>query len=120
MLASFYQNSSVGMTKEAYFEMCEALGSEPIEDEIPVELNDFPEEVQSAIIIYNRLRDDWDTMNGNYMGKSLVGFKDILDIFEVPFEDRKLLLDWIHVIDSTRSTSYASMKAARESRETKD
>ena len=29
------QNSSVAMTKEAYFEMCAALGNEPAEDEIP-------------------------------------------------------------------------------------
>ena len=117
MLKSFYQNSSVGMTKEAYFEMCEALGSEVVEEEIPVELEDFPDDVQSSMRLYSILRDDWDTMNGNYLGKSLVGLKDILDIYEVPFENRKLLLEWIHIIDSTRSSNYASIRANKEASE---
>ena len=30
------------MTKEQYFEMCEALGNEPAESEIPIEFDDFP------------------------------------------------------------------------------
>lgn len=102
MLDSFFQNMSVKMTKEAYFEMCEALGNEPIEEEIPVEADDFPEEVQEAINIYYKLRDDWDTMNGIYLGKSYTGLGDILDILEVPKEDRKYLLEWISVMDSAR------------------
>ena len=119
MLKLFYQNLLVGMTKEAYFEMCEALNSEPIQEEIPVELDDFPEEVQSLIRIYNKLRDDWDSMNGNYLGKSIIGLKDTLDILEVPIENRKLLLDLISTVDSIRSNSYSSMRANKETNENK-
>jgi hypothetical protein len=103
MLESFFQNMSVKMTKEAYYEMCEALGTEPIEEEIPVEVDDFPDEVQEAIGLYYKLRDEWDTMNGVYMGKSYVGLSDILDIMEVPFQDRKYVLEWVSVMDSARS-----------------
>jgi len=103
MLESFFQNMSVKMTKETYFEMCEALGTEPIEEEIPVEIDDFPDEVQEAIDLYYKLRDDWDTMNGVYMGKSYVGLRDLLDILEIPFEDRKYVLEWISVMDAARS-----------------
>lgn len=120
MLYSFFQNMSVSMSKEAYFEMCEALGSEPLEDEIPVEMDDFPDEVQEAISIYYKLRDEWDTMNGIYLGKSFAGFGDILDILEVPIEDRKYLLEWIAIMDAARSKAYSEMKAAKETKVTKE
>ena len=71
------------MTKDTYFEMCEALGSEPVESEIPVEFDDFPFEVQQAFNAYRMLRDEWDFMNGNYLGKSLIGVKDVLEATEV-------------------------------------
>ena len=103
MLESFFQNMSAKMTKEAYYEMCEALGTEPDPEEIPVEMDDFPDEVQEAVGLYYKLRDDWDTMNGVYMGKSYVGLRDILDIMEIPIEDRKYVLDWISVMDAARS-----------------
>ena len=110
---------SVGMKKEDYFEMCEALGNEPIEEEIPVEMEDFPSEVQEAINVYYKMRDEWDTMNGVYLGKSFSGFTDILDILEVPFEDRKNLLEWISIMDSARSKAFSDMKAAKESKVSK-
>jgi len=103
MLESFFQNMSAKMTKETYFEMCEALGTEPIEEEIPVEMDDFPDEVQEAVNVYYKLRDEWDTMNGVYMGKSYVGLRDILDILEIPKEDRKYVLDWVGIMDAARS-----------------
>lgn len=101
---------SVKMTKEAYFEMCEALGSEPVEEEIPVELDDFPDEVQEAFNVYYKLRDDWDTMNGVYMGKSYTGLRDILDILEIPTQDRKYVLEWLSVMDNSRSKVLEAQK----------
>jgi hypothetical protein len=115
MLESYFQNMSVSMTKEAYFEMCDALGTEPIEEEIPVEMQDFPDEVQEAISIYYKLRDDWDTMNGVYMGKSYVGLMDILDIMEVDSKDRKYLLDWISVMDAARSKMISAQQKHNKS-----
>ena len=105
---------SVKMTKDMYFEMCEALGTEPVDSEIPVEIDDFPEEVQEAIAIYYRLRDEWDTMNGTYMGKSYTGLGDILDILEVEKADRKYLLDWIAVMDSARSKVLSAQRPKQD------
>ena len=105
---------SVKMTKEAYFEMCEALGNDPIEEEIPVEIDDFPEEIQEAISIYYKLRDDWDTMNGVYMGKSYTGLGDILDILEVEKVDRKYLLECIAIMDSARSKVLTAQRPRQE------
>lgn len=98
------------MTKDAYFEMCEALGSEPLESEIPVEYDDFPVEVQEAIRIYNNLQDNWDYMGGNYIGKNLNGFKDILSIFEVDPQDYRAVYELIMRIDRIRAKSIQDSK----------
>lgn len=91
------------MTKDAYFEMCEALGSEPLESEIPVEYEDFQYDVQEALGVYHKLKDEWDTMNGRYLGKSYAGIIDIFTILEVPIEDHKTLYNLIGIIDTHRS-----------------
>lgn len=93
----------MGVTKEAYFEICEALGSEPIPEEIPVAYQDLPSEVQVILGIYQNLKDEWDTMNGNYLGKNYSGILDIFTILEVPEEDWRLTFDIIGVIDEHRS-----------------
>ena len=48
------------MTKEQYFEMCDMLGTEPDESEMPIEQEDFPYELQQAFQIYYLLRDVWE------------------------------------------------------------
>ena len=98
------------MTKDSYYEMCETLGTQPIESEVPVEYDDLSIDLQQALSIYSKLRDDWDTMNGNYLGKSYVGLSDILDILETPREDRKIMLDLIGRIDYHRSKLIAAQK----------
>ena len=98
------------MTKEAYFEMCEMMGSEPIDEEIPVDFEDLFVDVQEAFLIYNKLKDEWDTMNGNYMGKNFAGILDIFTILEVPVEDRKTMFDLIGLIDKYRAKAIADSK----------
>jgi hypothetical protein len=57
------------MTKETYFEMCEMLNQEPLDAEIPVDINDFSDLVQHCFMAYGILPDRWDSMGGGYMGK---------------------------------------------------
>jgi hypothetical protein len=90
------------MTKESYFEMCEMLGSEPIEDEIPVEFDDFPYEVQQAFMVYRMLHDEWEGMNGIYLGKSLNGIKEVLWANEIEPEDYKIIITLVQTIDMVR------------------
>lgn len=90
------------MTKESYYEMCAALGNEPDESEVPVEFEDFPLEVQQALIAYRMLRDEWDSMNGIYLGKSLIGITEVLEATEIDFEDRKFITMLVRTIDSVR------------------
>jgi hypothetical protein len=104
------------MTKEAYFEMCEALGTEPIESEIPVEISDFPVEIQEIFTIYYKLKDDWDTMNGIYLGKTYNGLVDILNIYEINKVDQKYFLEWVAVIDAVRSKVLSAVRDSKQAK----
>ena len=97
-----------------YFEMCETLGTEPAESEIPVEYEDFPLEVQQAFSVYRMLRDEWDTMSGSYLGKSLIGIKDILEATEVDPSEHKFIIMLIRMIDNVRSDEINSKKKTEE------
>ncbi len=98
------------MTRDQYFEMCEALGSEPIESEIPIEFDDLPTEIQEALRIYRYLQDNWDYMSGKYIGKNLTGIKDIFEMFDVATDERKYLFQTILEIDRIRAEAIKNAK----------
>ena len=107
------------MTKEAYFEMCEAMGSEPIASEIPVDFSDLPDEIQYAFGVYGKLRDEWDGFNGVYLGKNFTGILDIFDMLDVPVESKRGLFELISIIDIHRSNAIAQAKEAKKSEPSK-
>lgn len=78
------------------------LGSEPIQDEIPVEFEDLGDDVQETIHVYNMLQDNFDSMNGVYLGKSMAGINDILNIMGI--EDQKSCFFIIRIVDDVRSS----------------
>lgn len=104
------QNSNVGMTKDTYFEMCSMLGEEPVDDNIPVEVDDFPLEVQHAFIVYRMMRDEWDSMTGDYLGKSFIGINELMDAVDVDIADRKFTTVLVRLIDATRSEEIKKLK----------
>lgn len=89
------------------------MGTEPVESEIPMELDDLPLNIQEAYSIYTMLTDNWDPMGGNYLGKSFVGVSEILDICSVPKEERKFMLDLINLIDAARSEQIKASKPTK-------
>jgi hypothetical protein len=98
------------MTKDAYYEMCEMMNSEPVHEEIPVDYEDLFVDVQEALNIYSKLKDEWDGMNGTYMGKNYSGLLDIFTVLDVPVEDRKTMFELIGLIDKYRSDAIAARK----------
>lgn len=89
-------------------EMCEMMGTEPTEEEMPVELEDLHDEVQEAFSVYTMLTDIWDSMGGSYIGKQMAGISDIMDIMGV--EDKRACLYILSIIDRTRSKLINSKK----------
>jgi hypothetical protein len=102
------------MTKEHYFEMCEALGSTPVESEIPIGVEDLPEEVRTALMIWQSLPSDVDYFNGGYYGKHLHLYKPIFELYNVPVEDYTYYYNWIRTIDRLKTQQVQSKKSKPE------
>lgn len=109
-MLSYFKNISAGVSKETYFEICGAMGTEPIESEIPIEIDDFPPDIQDIYIVYDYLQDIYEGMSGTYMGKSMNGIVDIFTLLEVDKSEQKLYLDIIKIIDRARSQAISDSK----------
>lgn len=84
------------MTREQYFDMCEMLGSEPVEEEIPVELTDLSLEAQQAMELASFLPDRIDGFSGMYLGKDMGGLGDLFEVLSI--SDRYHVLLFLRVI----------------------
>ena len=91
--------------------MCEMLGTEPDPKEMPVEYDDLHDDVQEAILVYNMLQDNWDGMNGVYMGKVISGINDIFDIAGI--EDKQTCFRIIQILDNVRASIVNTKKPAK-------
>ena len=83
--------------------MCEALGTTPVEEEIPVGIDDLPYEVQQAMSVYNLLRDEFEYMQGNYIGKNMSNVVNIFNMVELPVEDHLTYYNILCIMDDERS-----------------
>jgi len=88
------------MTKEQYFDMCEMLNTEPVDEDIPVEQEDLLPEVLLAYNIYSLLRPNFDSFNGVYHGKDYSNLSTLLDMYDVPTVERKEYFKIILTLDS--------------------
>jgi|TARA_R110000744_G_scaffold156648_2_gene272311 hypothetical protein len=85
------------MTRERYLEMCDQLGKEPVESEIPPNWQDFPEVVMNAMNVFNMLGDRMYPEIG-YVGKDYTNLSYFLDIYDI--EDTEFFLELLTWLDS--------------------
>ena len=101
------------MSKEAYFDMMEQMNLEPVDEDIPLDLNDFPDLVQTTFIIYSALSDIWDYMNGNYCGKDYSILFNLFELYGVDStEERLMCMEFLRVMDDTRAAIIREKKPA--------
>ena len=92
------------MTKDAYFELCEMLGNEPVDSDIPVEWSDLPDIVQITMEIYSFLPDRWEGMSATFLGKDYQIVFNLFETFDIDNKsERNLILRLMSYIDSVRS-----------------
>lgn len=101
------------MTKQLYYEMCESLGTVPDENEVPVEYEDLLHDVHEALNIYAKLRDEYDSMAGVYLGKNFQGITEIFNLYKVPEEDRCTIYELLNLIDGIRANMINSKKKSK-------
>lgn len=104
-LKSYLKNTDLGMTKDMYFNMCESLGTEPVEDEIPPEMGDLSIQTQEALDIFDYLPDKWNDFSGSYVGKDLSSLFIIFDLLGTCDGDKLLIYRLLSIIISERISS---------------
>jgi hypothetical protein len=63
--------------------LCEQIGEEPDPTKMPLELSEFPEEVQVAFFMFSLLPDHYEGMSGTYMGKYWDGIQYFFSLYEI-------------------------------------
>jgi len=76
------------------------MGSEPIEEEIPVEKEDLSLETQIVFDMYDKLQANWEGMSGTYLGKNLVLLPVLFKQFNIENYIKKYAWHVIPIIDS--------------------
>jgi len=90
-----FKNLDTGMSAERYFEMQDQMGLEIEVKEIPPELNDFPDDVLSAVSIFGRLGDRVYPEIG-YVGKDYTLLNALMPLYTINDKDFFLeVLEWL-------------------------
>ncbi len=93
--------------------MCEQMGWEINEEEIPKDPSVFTIECQQALMLLNILPDKWEGMSGTWMGKDYSGLEAIMNIYEI--DNRRHVFDLVQVGEGEMSKYYSQKQKERES-----
>ena len=80
------------MDREKYLRICEQLGQEPDPSKMPLDMSDFPEDVQVAFFMHDLLSDHWDGMSGYYLGKNWNQCEHLFNLYDIEPKDRTTML----------------------------
>jgi hypothetical protein len=101
------------MTKDKYLSLCEQLKQEPSEEKCPPGYEDFPEPVQQAIEVFNKLGDRVYPDIG-YMGKDYTSINLHMEVAGVT--QKEIFLDTLVRLDAFMiKKSAEQLKKARDS-----
>lgn len=87
--------------------LCEQLGQEPDPTKMPLELSEFPEEVQVAFFMFSLLPDHWEGMSGTYLGKYWNGIDYFFDVYDI--ENPRVILYLMKLYESIIVENRAKM-----------
>ena len=91
--------------------MCEQMGWEPKEEELPQDGSNLSLECQQALTVLNSLPDIWEGMNGTWLGKDYSGLGTIMDIYEI--EDRRAVFALLKEAESLLGKYYTQQSKSR-------
>ena len=100
------------MDIEQYLQMCEQMGWEPNEDEMPKDPSHLSYNVQSALILYNSLPDIWEGMSGTWIGKDYSCLIDIMEIYQI--DNKKEAFTLLKIAEGEASKFYDEKQKQQE------
>jgi len=105
------------MTRDRYLTMCEQMGQEPKEEEIPPDSEDFPDLVAYALNTFHSLGDRVYPDIG-YMGKDFTNLPLYIEMYSI--EDNELFLEILTYLESRAiKQSQEALKREREKQKRK-
>ena len=107
------------MTRERYFEDCEATGSEPVDSEIPVSQSELSENSLEALTIFNACPDNWEGMSGSYLGKRIECLPALFDIYQIEQIDHRQIFELFKIIETEYYKYTQQQQKAAQRQETK-
>lgn len=80
--------------------MCEMLGQEPDQSQLPISREDLALETQMVLGVYDKLQSSWEGFSGTYLGKNLTLLPILFEQYE--FENDLKQYAWyiIPIIDN--------------------
>ena len=101
------------MNLEQYLQMCEQMGWEPKDEEMPKDPSYLSYNVQGTLILYNALPDIWEGMSGTWMGKDYSGLIDIMNIHQL--DNKKEIFTLLKIAEGEASNFYSQKQKQQES-----
>ena len=99
------QNIDAGMNKETYYEMCEQLGTNPSDGDVPIDYNDLLYQTQQALSLFEYCSDNWDNTNGSYLGKDLSNIDFLLNLMKIDKSSWLSVINMLNIIINFRVNS---------------
>jgi len=75
------------------------MGQEPDPQKMPLELSDFPAEIQVAFFLFGFLEDLWEGTSGTYMGKVWTQMEYLFKLYEI--DEPKVTAYFMKLIEGT-------------------
>ena len=88
------------------------MGWEPKEEELPQDGTNLSLECQQALTILNALPDNWEGMNGTWLGKDYSGLGTVMGIYEI--ESRREVFELLKEAESVLGKYYAQQAKSRK------
>lgn len=102
------------MNLQQYLDMCEQMGWEPDEDNMPTDFATLKEESQHAVNLFNMLPDKIEGMSGTWLGKDYSCLEVFMNIFEI--ENRREVFERMLLVHKKYAEYYKEQRKAQETR----
>ena len=101
-----------GISTEQYFAICEQMGVEPKDEDIPKDPSTFSIEAQQALVLMNALPDIWEGMNGLWLGKNYNGLFDIMKLYKI--DNKREVFELLKVCEDELGKYYAQKRKEQD------
>lgn len=92
--------------------LCEQMGYEPEEENMPIDPSDLSYNVQQSILLFQTLPDRIEGMAGSWLGKDYSGLIDIMDIYDI--DDKRRVFDLLQICIMEAHKYYEQERKMRE------